>query len=233
MTGGRLPVPLTTRPVETTETLDPPALRRLVAEISRQLEAANQKIEVLESRSVIRNGVNRSPNTIGQMALDGTDVYFAGGLDVADWFELLTRADVVTSDSDVTAGRLLKNNTGPAQSFRRGNILGTVSQSGGVPTGAIIERGSNSNGNYIRLAANIQICWTRSFSVAASDTAWTFPSAFSTNVGLIGCVQPSTSIPYTSSRSTTTTTSVIPRLWNAAGTRVDASADLLAIGSWF
>lgn len=32
------------------------------------------------------------------------------------------------------------------------NILGTVSQSGGVPTGAIIESGSNSNGKWLKLA---------------------------------------------------------------------------------
>src|SRR5690606_16392006 len=35
------------------------------------------------------------------------------------------------------------------KAFRRGNILGTVSQSSGVPTGAIIERGSNANGEYV------------------------------------------------------------------------------------
>jgi hypothetical protein len=36
--------------------------------------------------------------------------------------------------------------------FDTGNILGTVSQSGGVPTGAIIERGSNSDGIYTLFA---------------------------------------------------------------------------------
>lgn len=38
-------------------------------------------------------------------------------------------------------------------------IAGTVSQSGGVPTGAIIERGSNANGEYVRYADGTQICW--------------------------------------------------------------------------
>lgn len=46
----------------------------------------------------------------------------------------------------------------PDKAFRRSNILGTVSQSGGVPTGAIIERGSNANGEYIRWADGTQIC---------------------------------------------------------------------------
>lgn len=43
--------------------------------------------------------------------------------------------------------------------YHRGNILGTVSQSGGTPTGAIIERGSNANGEYIRWADGTQICY--------------------------------------------------------------------------
>ncbi len=44
--------------------------------------------------------------------------------------------------------------------YKRSNILGTVSQSGGVPIGAIIERGSNANGSYVRLADGTQECWT-------------------------------------------------------------------------
>jgi hypothetical protein len=37
-------------------------------------------------------------------------------------------------------------------------IVGTVSQTAGVPTGAVIERGSNANGNYARFADGSQIC---------------------------------------------------------------------------
>lgn len=39
-----------------------------------------------------------------------------------------------------------------AELYHTRNILGTVSQSSGVPTGAIIERGSNSNGEYVKFA---------------------------------------------------------------------------------
>ncbi|MGI1292167.1 hypothetical protein [Enterobacter kobei] len=46
------------------------------------------------------------------------------------------------------------------------DILGTVSQSGGVPTGAVIEKGSNSNGEYVRFADGTQIC---RMAVAAAD----------------------------------------------------------------
>lgn len=42
--------------------------------------------------------------------------------------------------------------------YHAGNILGTVSQSAGVPTGAIIQRGSNANGEFVRFADGTQIC---------------------------------------------------------------------------
>lgn len=46
----------------------------------------------------------------------------------------------------------------PAKYFNKTNILGTVSQSGGVPTGAVIERGSNANGSYVKFADGTMIC---------------------------------------------------------------------------
>jgi len=45
------------------------------------------------------------------------------------------------------------------EGYNTGNAVGTVSQSGGAPTGAIIERGSNANGEYTRYADGTQDCW--------------------------------------------------------------------------
>ncbi|WP_312537718.1 hypothetical protein [Stutzerimonas nitrititolerans] len=64
------------------------------------------------------------------------------------------------------------------KAFRRGNILGTVSQSAGLPTGAIIERGSNANGEYVRFADGTQICLKKipanvAISTAGSSLYWT------------------------------------------------------------
>ncbi|BBH46890.1 phage tail protein [Pseudomonas sp. KU43P] len=39
------------------------------------------------------------------------------------------------------------------------DIAGTVSQSGGTPTGAILEQGSNANGHYIKYASGAMVCW--------------------------------------------------------------------------
>lgn len=76
--------------------------------------------------------------------------------------------------------------------YHNRNILGTVSQSGGAPTGAIIQRGSNANGEFVRFADGTQICWrtvvlsgagqfpTSVGSRVAIDTAYPTPVSFST-----------------------------------------------------
>jgi len=77
----------------------------------------------------------------------------------------------------------------PSNVYRRSNILGTVSQSGGVPTGAIIERGSNTNGQYVRFADGTQICWQANIDVGlisstngtqfiSNPVSVTFPATF-------------------------------------------------------
>ncbi|WP_236045296.1 MULTISPECIES: DUF2793 domain-containing protein [Pseudooceanicola] len=42
--------------------------------------------------------------------------------------------------------------------FTQASVVGTVSQSAGVPTGAVLESGSNANGEYTRWADGTQIC---------------------------------------------------------------------------
>ncbi|MBF8746913.1 phage tail protein [Pseudomonas monteilii] len=71
-------------------------------------------------------------------------------------------------------------------------ITGTVSQSGGVPTGAIIERGSNANGEYVRYADGTQICWAvRRCAYSAISLlvgTWSFPIAFSSLLTVGGTI---------------------------------------------
>lgn len=60
------------------------------------------------------------------------------------------------------------------------DIVGTASQSGGVPTGAVIERGSTVNGEYTKFADGTLECWFAPpylTHVANSDllTSWTLP----------------------------------------------------------
>jgi hypothetical protein len=73
--------------------------------------------------------------------------------------------------------------------FHAGNVLGAVTQTAGVPTGALIERGASANGEFARFADGTQICTRANLSAANANTAdgtlfrsanvtWTFPVAF-------------------------------------------------------
>ncbi|ORL66617.1 hypothetical protein [Pseudomonas putida] len=62
------------------------------------------------------------------------------------------------------------------------DIVGTVSQSGGVPTGAIYERGNNANGHYTKYADGTLIQWgafvlTDAIGLGNSNTAGGYRSA--------------------------------------------------------
>ena len=90
---------------------------------------------------------------------------------------------------DTSYERILTSSTGITpwkRIYNSGNILGTVSQSGGVPTGAIIERGSNVNGEYVRYADGTMICKylgdTNTSAIYPQTHSWnSFPSTFQDN----------------------------------------------------
>ena len=73
--------------------------------------------------------------------------------------------------------------------WHQGNLLGSVSQSGGMPTGAVFQHGANSNGQFERRASGWMECIRTDLAVTGVDTtagslhrsadvSWTFPSAF-------------------------------------------------------
>lgn len=91
----------------------------------------------------------------------------------------ITGDAVQQSATDTTTGRLMRADYG----YGPGNLLGTVSQSGGVPTGAVIERGSNANGEYVKFADGTMICQS-DVQVDVTDVApqlFTLPANFVTN----------------------------------------------------
>lgn len=147
--------------------------------------------------------------------------------------------NVGTSAGTVAAGndpRLIDNPYG------RGNILGTVSQSGGVPTGAIIERGSNANGEYVRYADGTQICTNTRFvgpiSVATghifrtNTLPWVFPAPFvGDNIGYGGTVGGGGSwVTATSVSETQSNTRLMSSIENSS---TDLTLKEFAVGRWF
>ncbi|KIC37098.1 hypothetical protein RA27_21710 [Ruegeria sp. ANG-R] len=129
-----------------------------------------------------------------EMGLSGnTDFSIKVSPDGGNWVEALRfnattgtahGAAVQNSADDTTSGRLMRADYG----YGPGNLLGTVSENSGVPSGAVIERGSTANGDYTRFADGTQICTatlaavgctTATGTLFASDTAaWAFPIAF-------------------------------------------------------
>ena len=76
----------------------------------------------------------------------------------------------------------------PPDVYRRANILDPVAQVGGVPTGGIIERGENANGEYVRYADGTQICsyfWDGVAITAGNNNTfeWDYPAVFATGLG--------------------------------------------------
>ena len=129
--------------------------------------------------------------------------------------------------------------------FRKGTILGTVSQSAGVPTGAVIESGSNANGKYVRLADGTQICFVQLTAAGNISTAygsvyttgtkgWTFPAAF--------VAVPSTTVSESSGVgdcwgglgvASSTTTNTTFQLLRAGPFSAVPTAALTAVGRWY
>ena len=155
---------------------------------------------------------------------------------------LITGTAVVSSNTDTTAGRLLTTAAGPAQAFRRGNILGAVSESSGVPTGAIIEEGSNANGNFTKYAnGTVIMSMRRTESRSASGTLTTnvtLPLTLSEDVATgRGSVTATvnTSVPQNATsisvNDTDSTTAIEVRILRSNAT--DTSFYVTLVGRWF
>lgn len=150
------------------------------------------------------------------------------------------------------AGLTYKNNldAGVWKGWRRvydqGSILGNVSQSSGIPTGAIIERGSNANGEYVKYADGTMICKhlmgaSGNLDIANAplyhtpSTIWTFPAVFAVSIPAIS-VSEIGGVGLTFGglgTSGTTLSSTSWALWRNFSLAQIPSAGLIAIGRWF
>ena len=122
--------------------------------------------------------------------------------------------------------------------YKQDNILGTVSQSGGVPTGAIIERGSNSNGEFIKYADGTLICagQYKNEGDLTSNPLTNLPSSFTDNsYRVIMTPRSNNNRSVTILLGSKTTSSFQAQTWvthqdlNGSG----QVGDYLAIGRWY
>lgn len=210
----------------------------------------------------------------GAFALTGDDVQVSeGGTGVSTITGIITGNGTAAftgrtltgtaNEVDIAAGDGVSGNPtvglsatiGAAKAFRRGNVLDTVSQSGGTPTGGLIERGTNANGEYVRFADGTQICTHRvnlgsriSFgSGTYADpyrssvfTPWTFPTAFVAAPALSGIIDVNNASGVVRAGSlaaqtvsATAATNIQAVMASSFATDVTVFASLIAIGRWF
>lgn len=127
------------------------------------------------------------------------------------------------------------------------SIVGVVSQSGGVATGAIVERGGNENGEYTKFADGTLICripakQTTYTTINVLRYLWTFPTPFAAGTtpmisltihGIIGInKQISGAVPAYSSAASATC-DIYSKGQFVAGDEVNAQLSALSIGRWF
>lgn len=117
--------------------------------------------------------------------------------------------------------------------YSTGNAVAAVSQASGVPTGGVMFRGSNSNGQFQMFADGTLICTHVLTSSDSAAVTWTFPSAFAVTPNFFAA-QPLADAPRAGSVSNVTTSAMNFGSWNTSdGTRVASSTYLMARGRWF
>ncbi|WP_313650435.1 pyocin knob domain-containing protein [Pseudomonas soli] len=108
---------------------------------------------------------------------------------------LYASQEAIALDGITTARRVKQNGTWSKwrQGYAQNNVVGTVAIAGdGVPVGALIERGSNTNGRYTKFADGTMICEgyvtipAQAMSTDAGATA-TFSAPFSSQPRVIWC----------------------------------------------
>lgn len=118
--------------------------------------------------------------------------------------------------------------------FQRNNILGAVAQSGGVPTGAIIETGSNANGAYVRFASGLQICQYEFIGAPTVATLWvrSTPAEFYDSPTIVGAENQYVDVTRRFNFSFGSAGSEV-YLYSATADDLDYPVRCVAMGRWF
>lgn len=139
-----------------------------------------------------------------------------------------------TSVSPAVLRRRNSANTAWLATFSEDNILGTVSQSAGVPTGAILENGSNANGDFTKFADGTMICWFSFATSASGVTTKTLPTTFiDTSYTAVGGTNTNASAADFTAKFNSPTTTTIGMAMTSNGSYVAATVRAMIVGRWF
>lgn len=180
-------------------------------------------------------GLNGSDNWSLKISPDGSTWQDALSFDPTT--AAVSGAAFQSGPTDTTAGRLMRADYG----YGPGNVVGTVAQVGGTPTGAVIESGSTVDGAYTRFACGLQICTSTQITADVNVSigalfksavqTWTYPSVFvAAPVVSAGNVDDVANLWVTAGQAGALNCSAVA-FGHASAT--GASFSLTAIGRWF
>jgi hypothetical protein len=161
--------------------------------------------------------------------------------DITSLSALTTALSLAQGGTGVTSIAALLAALQVAGAFGKTNAVGTVSQASGIPTGAIIETGSNASGTYIKLLDGTMICFGTTAGVDQTTTSipYTasvgFPAAFANTsykvfLNIASVNVSNTFSGYARGNVATTSAFQIVQFWSYVQTY---SYGYIAIGRWF
>lgn len=110
--------------------------------------------------------------------------------------------------------------------------VAAVSQSGGIPTGGLIEKGNSANGYFMKFASGNTICWHTLAASAGGAVTWTYPSGAFTEAPVVtGSVIATVNSSFQLDAAPGTSTATFSAR-NAADARRADTCTLFAAGRW-
>ncbi|CAB4326605.1 hypothetical protein [Brucella sp. 191011898] len=205
------------------------AMNDRLAQIIREISIGN--VENLNALESVNNLIAFAELTLAANKILNTDA--SGNLTQSD-ITALGRSFLVLTG---TNGNIPVMTGGDGVASRP--IVGPVSQSGGIPNGALFETGSNANGQYFRTADGFQICIHRlsgvtipSGSPGNVNLSWTYPAAFS-ELLYVDLRHVAANVYVTSSNTDYADTSAANwYIFNNFASSVTATVYFLSVGRW-
>jgi hypothetical protein len=204
-------------------------------------------VAVADASGHFTSGLYRVNDNSAGIPLPAWGALLSGGDSVSGG--IIGRAYISSATGEMhSQGRQSNTWTDWRKQYDNRNILGTVSQSAGVPTGAIIQRGGNANGQFTRFADGTQDCWaivetgtTPSAPYGSlfttSNRNWIYPMAFvDGNVAFFPSTVSGAGGDYTWCGVGDTpiqATNASYRGWRPVSVSLSITVSLLAKGRWY
>lgn len=181
-----------------------------------------------------------------ELGLCGDDALHLKVSDGGDWHDAvvidpssghITGEAVQSSATDTTSGRLMRADFG----YSRGNAVGVVGMSGGLPSGALIQRIEGVNSVALRFADGSQICAGHVTAAGVSTpygavygsagVAFPFAAAFA-GVPSVSLSAQGVAGVWASHAAAATATQATPMAMAASSTGSNIRIDVVAVGRW-